>query len=145
MKYVNYVLLVVMAALVLSCGSSKEETKDDGPYADFQKHESGLMYKVITEGRGQSPEKGDKVVVHYTGTFENGKVFDSSRERDKPFTFTVGTGQVIKGWDIGVMMMKKGGRRTFVIPPDLAYGSREMGNIPPNSTLIFDVELIEVK
>ena len=133
-----------VVVMFISCASPKKE-KAKGPYADFEKHESGLKFDVITKGTGESPEKGDKVVVHYTGKLENGKVFDSSRERDEPFTFVIGTGKVIKGWDIGVMMMQEGCRRTLVIPPDLGYGNRSMGDIPKNSTLIFDVELIEVK
>jgi peptidylprolyl isomerase len=107
---------------------------------------SGLKYIDIEEGNGASPTQGQMVTVHYTGTLENGKKFDSSRDRNQPFTFKIGVGQVIKGWDEGVSTMKVGGKRTLIIPPDLGYGSRGAGNvIPPDATLIFDVELLGVK
>ncbi len=107
---------------------------------------SGLKYIDIKEGEGESPSKGKTVVVHYTGTLENGQKFDSSRDRNQPFAFKIGVGQVIKGWDEGVMTMKEGGQRKLIIPPELGYGSRGAGGvIPPNATLIFDVELIDVK
>ena len=107
---------------------------------------SGLKYEVITEGDGASPEKGNTIVVHYTGTLEDGSKFDSSRDRNQPFQFRVGTGQVIKGWDEGLMMMKVGDRRKLIIPPELGYGARGAGGvIPPNATLIFDVELLDIK
>jgi peptidylprolyl isomerase len=107
---------------------------------------SGLKYIDIKEGEGASPEKGQQVTVHYTGTLENGTKFDSSRDRGQPFTFQIGVGQVIKGWDEGVGTMKVGGRRTLIIPSDLGYGSRGAGGvIPPNATLIFDVELLSIR
>lgn len=108
--------------------------------------DSGLEYIDITEGTGASPKQGQTVIVHYTGTLENGSKFDSSRDRGEPFSFKIGVGQVIKGWDEGVMSMKVGGRRTLIIPPELGYGKRGAGRvIPPNATLIFDVELLDVK
>lgn len=107
--------------------------------------ESGLKYKVLEEGDGDKPEKGDRVKVHYTGKLEDGTVFDSSRERDKPFVFPLGIGRVIKGWDEGVSDMKVGERRELTIPYDLAYGERGYPPvIPPKATLIFDVELLEI-
>ncbi len=108
--------------------------------------ESGLKYIDITEGDGDSPEKGQTVIVHYTGVLETGKKFDSSRDRNDPFSFPIGVGRVIKGWDEGVGSMKVGGQRILIIPPDLGYGSRGAGRvIPGNATLIFDVELLEIK
>jgi peptidylprolyl isomerase len=107
---------------------------------------SGLKYIDVVVGDGVSPESGQQVTVHYTGTLEDGTKFDSSRDRGQPFTFQIGVGQVIKGWDEGVSSMKIGGRRTLIIPPDLGYGSRGAGGvIPPNATLVFDVELLSVK
>jgi peptidylprolyl isomerase len=107
---------------------------------------SGLRYVDQVVGNGASPSLGKQVTVHYTGTLENGTKFDSSVDRGQPFTFTIGVGGVIKGWDEGVMTMKVGGKRKLIIPGDLGYGP--MGSppkIPPNATLIFDVELLGVK
>ena len=107
---------------------------------------SGLQYIDTVEGTGESPKPGQMVRVHYTGTLENGQKFDSSVDRNEPFEFPIGLGRVIKGWDEGVMTMKIGGKRKLVIPADLGYGARGAGGvIPPNATLIFDVELLGVK
>ncbi len=107
---------------------------------------SGLKYVELVEGTGDTPTKGQTVSVHYTGTLVDGKKFDSSRDRNQPFKFQIGEGQVIKGWDEGLSSMKVGGRRQLIIPPDLGYGKRGAGGvIPPDATLVFDVELLAVK
>ncbi len=107
--------------------------------------ESGLQYEDIVEGTGAMPQSGQRVTVHYTGTLEDGTKFDSSRDRNRPFSFTIGVGQVIKGWDEGVASMRVGGQRNLIIPPELGYGSRGAGGvIPPDATLLFDVELLRI-
>ena len=111
----------------------------------LQTTESGLMYVIIEEGEGDIATDGNVVTVHYTGFLKDGTKFDSSVERDEPFSFVVGNKQVIAGWDEGIRLLKKGGKARFVIPPSLGYGEITAGKIPPNSTLLFDVELLDVK
>lgn len=108
---------------------------------------SGLKYKDLKVGNGDSPVRGQAVAVHYTGwLFPSGEKFDSSVDRKSPFQFVVGVGQVIKGWDEGVQTMKVGGKRVLLVPSELGYGDRNVGNgkIPPNSTLKFEVELLKL-
>ncbi|MFN2460148.1 MAG: FKBP-type peptidyl-prolyl cis-trans isomerase [Candidatus Velthaea sp.] len=107
---------------------------------------SGLRYLDQAVGKGAGPKAGDRVTVHYVGRLTNGTVFDSSRKRNEPFVFTLGRGEVIKGWDEGVATMRVGGKRRLIIPPNLGYGAAGAGSglIPPNATLIFDVELLRV-
>ena len=106
---------------------------------------SGLKYTRLKDGKGATPKAGQAVFVHYTGTLTNGKKFDSSRDRGQPFSFKVGAGQVIPGWDEALSTMKVGERRKLTIPPKLGYGAAGAGGvIPPNATLIFDVELLKI-
>jgi len=111
--------------------------------------ESGLAYEIITPGAGDRPQAGRKVTLHYTGWLEDGgkpgAKFDSSLDRGQPFTFTIGVGQVIRGWDEGVLSMQVGEKRRLIIPAALGYGTRGAGNlIPGGATLIFDVELLSI-
>lgn len=106
---------------------------------------SGLQYVELTVGNGETAQPGQTVIVHYTGWLENGKKFDSSLDRGQPFSFPLGAGRVIKGWDEGVQGMKVGGKRKLIIPSNLGYGARGAGSvIPPHATLIFEVELLGV-
>ena len=106
---------------------------------------SGLEYIEVESGTGAQAESGKTVSVHYTGKFQDGKVFDSSVSRGEPIKFPLGAGRVIKGWDEGIALMKEGGKAQLVIPPHLGYGESGAGGvIPPNATLVFDVELVSV-
>ncbi len=112
----------------------------------FEKTKSGLRYKMISEGTGKKAEKGKTVAVHYKGMLPDGTVFDSSYRRKEPIEFPLGKGHVIEGWDEGIQLLKEGDKARFVIPSHLGYGSRGAGGvIPPNATLVFDVELVKVK
>ena len=106
---------------------------------------AGLQIEKLAEGAGASPKAGDRVTVHYTGWLTDGRKFDSSVDRGEPFVFTIGRGQVIRGWDEGVATMKIGDKVRLTIPPEMGYGARGAGGvIPPNATLIFEVELLDV-
>jgi len=131
----NTNLISALAAMAVTTAT------DDG----FTTTESGLRYDDIKIGAGTEAKVGDSVDVHYKGWLDNGSVFDeSSRHGSKPFSFPLGKGRVIKGWDEGVQGMKVGGVRELIIPANLGYGSSDMGVIPPNSTLHFEVELLGV-
>ena len=132
----------VLLAMICVMPAGAAETK----VSKMTTTDSGLKYVDVVVGTGASPTRGKQVKVHYTGTLENGTKFDSSVDRKKPFSFIIGVGQVIKGWDEGVMGMKVGGKRKLVIPANLGYGARGAGGvIPPNATLLFDVELLDVQ
>jgi FKBP-type peptidyl-prolyl cis-trans isomerase len=107
---------------------------------------SGLQIEKLVEGNGPAPKAGDRVAVHYTGWLTNGTKFDSSVDRGQPFVFTLGHGQVIRGWDEGVATMRVGDKVKLTIPPELGYGARGAGGvIPPNATLVFEVELLQIQ
>jgi len=168
MKRIFVILLSALLLLALGCGKpATVEKKAETPQAQVKEEpvtekpaaspieipenaittESGLKYVDMVVGTGATPQPGQQCVVHYTGWLLDGKKFDSSKDRNAPFSFALGKGAVIKGWDEGVATMKIGGSRKLFIPPELGYGDRNVGNglIPPNSTLVFDVELLEVK
>ena len=130
----------------LAEGKKQAEEAMEKLAAGFDKTESGLRYKIIQKGDGKKAEKGKKVSVHYKGSLESGEVFDSSYTRKQPIDFQLGVGQVITGWDEGIALLQVGDKARFVIPSHLGYGSRGAGGvIPPDATLIFDVELMDVK
>lgn len=122
-------------------------TGTTGATGDTTTTPSGLRYVDRKVGEGSMPQVGQKAIVHYTGWLTDGRKFDSSKDRNRPFDFALGQGQVIKGWDEGVATMKIGGVRRLIVPPQLAYGERGAGGgqIPPNSTLVFEVELLAVE
>ena len=121
----------------------KEQTIIKIKWPNATRTDSGLMYTVLKEGSGDKPAPGTMVTAHYTGMFIDGRKFDSSIDRDEPIRIPAGTGKVIKGWDEALLDMKKGEKRILIIPPDLGYGNRQRGPIPPNSTLVFEVELVD--
>ncbi|ABW26812.1 FKBP-type peptidyl-prolyl cis-trans isomerase [Acaryochloris marina] len=138
--------LTTVAAISVAQTPTSDMHSTDTEDSDYTTTASGLQYRDLVEGTGEQPMLGQMVVVHYTGTLTDGSKFDSSRDRGQPFSFPIGKGRVIKGWDEGVGTMKVGGRRELVIPPDLGYGSRGAGGvIPPNATLVFDVELLRIQ
>lgn len=156
MKYViglvAAILIVGVIVVVFSLNKGKTPTvttttKSTSTTAQTTaaKTTSGLQITDETVGTGAVATDGKQVTVQYTGTLTNGTVFDSSYSRNQPFPFTLGAGQVIKGWDEGVVGMKVGGKRKLVIPPSLGYGNQAVGSIPANSTLIFEVQLISVQ
>jgi FKBP-type peptidyl-prolyl cis-trans isomerase len=149
-------IIVLMAAGFIACGRSAD--RDSAPGKDgfsaslgvdtaaMTKTPSGLRYQEVAAGQGKEATRGRAVSVHYTGWLPNGEKFDSSRDRNQPFGFTLGAGEVIAGWDEGVAGMRVGGRRKLVIPPDLGYGTAGAPpDIPPGATLVFDVELLDVR
>lgn len=144
-KYNNKFWTGILLASVLMYSCSALNKKRTLVGKEF-KTESGLIYTITHEGNGARAKAGDKVVMHYTGKLTNDSIFDSSIFRAEPFVFKLGVGQVIKGWDEGVALLNVGDKATFTIPPHLAYGANGAGGvIGPNETLIFDVELLEIK
>ena len=137
--YLNIIIVLLLAVIIGGC-SKKENSSGEITTP------SGLKYSDIIVGTGESPLPGQIVTIHYTGTLLDGKKFDSSRDRMTPYSFTLGYGQTLAGWEEGVVTMKVGGKRRLVTPPNLAYGSTGVGKvIPPNATVLFEIELLDVK
>ncbi len=136
--------LMMLVAVGGGTGTVFGEEPEEKP--EPVKTESGLLYVDLVEGSGQKAQDGDTAVVHYTGWLEDGTKFDSSVDRGKPFSFRLGAGRVIKGWDEGVVGMRVGTKRKLTIPSHLGYGRRGHGQvIPPDATLIFEVELLDLR
>ena len=135
----SFALLALIVIFLLPCpGQAAKEV--------MVRTSSGLQYADLVVGNGREAHAGEMATVHYTGTLVDGTKFDSLKDRNKPFSFRLGAGHVIKGWDEGVEGMKIGGNRKLVIPPELGYGARGAGStIPPNATLIFEVELLDLR
>lgn len=148
-------VIAALAPLAGGCGSSNTRSAAQAPAVStpprqeaskVHKLASGLVYEDVAVGSGTMADPGLTVSVHYTGRLADGTKFDSSLDRGTPFSFQLGSGQVIQGWDQGIKGMRIGGKRKLTIPPDLGYGARGAGGvIPPNATLVFDVELLDVK
>ena len=147
-------LLVAMMAITLASACTKKssepatetaQTTAAPAAAKVETTEPKVEMVDTVVGKGKEAVSGKSVTVHYTGTLKDGTKFDSSVDRKEPFTFSLGAGQVIKGWEQGIVGMKVGGKRKLTIPAELAYGANAVGAIPANSTLIFDVELLDVK
>lgn len=137
--------LIFLGLLFAGCAKESQQAQPSPEAGKVITTASGLQYEDTLLGAGQEAKAGDTVTVHYTGTLTDGTKFDSSLDRGTPFTFLLGAGKVIKGWDEGVAGIKVGGKRKLTIPAELGYGNQEVGTIPANSTLLFDVELLAVK
>jgi len=137
------ILIIIFSLFYFFSNKNKKVEENIVPINNIQTIE-GMKIETLKQGVGDEIKNGDKATVHYTGTLEDGTKFDSSLDRNQPFSFVLGAGQVIRGWDLGVLGMKVGEKRKLTIPSDLGYGSAGIGPIPPNATLIFEVELLGI-
>lgn len=153
-SYIVFFLILIIGGLIYYYGFYKKEApatqapvqESEQLSGNITNMEEELIKEVLTPGSGQAAKNGDTVVVHYAGTLLDGKKFDSSLDRGEPFSFVLGSGQVIHGWDQGLLGMRVGDKIKLTIPPGLAYGDRAVGGvIPANSTLVFEIELLEIK
>lgn len=151
----NFVFAIILGVISLSvfayfifglnAGPASTTTTTDIQKESADNNQANVKIEDLKVGTGAAVKNGDTVVIDYHGTLANGTKFDSSYDRHEPFETQIGVGQVIKGWDLGVVGMKVGGKRKLTIPPELGYGDQAVGKIPPNSILIFEVELREIK
>ncbi len=141
MKYLSLFLLIAVTMVFVSCGSSKESQKQ----VDIKRLPSGLEYEEIMVGSGAMPSEGKKVSVHYIWKTEDGVIIENTYDLGRPHSFTYGSESTLEGLTEGIRDMKKGGKRKLFIPPELGYGDRMVRNVPPNSTLIMTVELVDVE
>lgn len=143
--WVFLIPILVVGALFVLVRSTKPSPTPQVGGVETQNMETELKIEDIKVGTGKEAVAGKTIAVHYTGTLENGAKFDSSVDRGQPFTFSLGAGDVIEGWDKGIVGMKEGGKRKLTIPPSMGYGNQAVGEIPANSTLIFEVDLLKVE
>lgn len=152
-NFIPYFIFIIVVVIIFAFAGffprSSDLSEDEESFQKQNTTENNVIKNdLIIEdslmGTGPAAQNGDVLSMHYVGTLQDGTKFDSSRDRGQPFQFTLGIGQVIQGWELGVLGMKVGGKRRLTIPPELGYGVRGQGSIPPNSTLIFEIELLQI-
>jgi FKBP-type peptidyl-prolyl cis-trans isomerase len=139
-----FLLISIVAIVLISCSAPKQAEKEVKPRKTI-KTESGLQYTIMTEGDGRTPKLGQTISVHYIGTIQNGEEFENTFKKEKPFVFRYKIDDIIEGWDEAIAQMSTGSRWEIIVPPALGYGDQPMGKIPANSTLIFTIEILDIK
>ena len=142
---IGLIIIVGFCVYFFGFGDRATENQTNTQISNNSTKMAELKKEILQEGTGEPTKAGQEITVHYTGTLENGTKFDSSLDRGTPFAFTLGAGSVIKGWDQGLLGSKVGEKLRLTIPSDLGYGSRDLGSIPPNSTLIFEIEVLKIE